>query len=147
MTHLISITDLIKMAEESSVDYVATSTSKCSFGIVNSINGKRLSFSKALSQNIDLANKVCILMVPEQHKLLISNEPLSDRSSIASVNGKDKKICYSAELVAIITQAFKLDFSEKTSMSFNTIDFDTVNGVKVAVVTLGNAEPSYEENN
>ena len=147
MLNNISISDLIAMAEKSSANYIiSTGVSKCSFSIVNNINGKRLSFSKTLSKTIDLADKVYILPVPEQGKLLLANAPISTKASIGNVSGKDKKICYSASLVNVITTAFRLDFSDKTSMSFSDIEYDVINGVNVASVDLGMANIEGVEN-
>lgn len=145
MNNTISIQDLINAAQQSQYSYtVSTGLSKCSFGIVNSINGKRLSFSKALCSKLKLNKTVYLLPVPEKGKLLISGETLSNKSAVASLSGGDKKISYSANLVGMLTDAFELDFSEKTSMSFTDIEFDTLNGIEVGVVTMASLETNNE---
>lgn len=144
MNTKLSINDLIAMAEQSSISYVvSTGASKCSVSIVNSINGKRLSFSKALCKDVGLTDRVYLLPVAEQGKLLIANNAISSKASNGSLSGQEKKICYSAILVNMITNAFKLDFSNKTSMAFTDIEYDTVNGIKVAIVNI--VTPSGED--
>lgn len=146
MNATLSIQDLIKMAEESSSNYIVNSvSSKFSVGIVNSTNGKRLSFSKSLCKALDLSGAVYILTVPEEGKMLVSNAPLSSKASKGLLSRADKKICYSAQLVNMVSCCFDLDFTSRTSMSFTDIDFDDVNDIKVAIVTVKYAEVQDEE--
>lgn len=141
----ISIKDLINMAEEASVNYATTGSTKCSFSIVNSTNGKRLSFSKSLSSKLELSDKVHILLIPTEGKILLSNKALNSKSVTGSLSGKDKKISYSAQLVSLISKTFKLNFETKTSMSFSNITFDVVDGTTVAAVCLVSPIATYEE--
>ena len=108
-----------------------------SFGIVNSeANGKRVSISKSLSKKLELTETLAILPMVEDGIVLLSKELPFPATSRVSVRGKEKKIAYSASLVHLLTEAFGLDYSARTSMSFNDIDFDTVDGVTVAIVKI-----------
>lgn len=135
----LSINDLIKMADTNSNTAVSAGSSKYSVSIVNNTNGKRISISKALSEKLELADTAFFLPVESAGDLLISTEKLSDKVSVATLGGKDKKICYNAALVSLLTASFKLDFENKTSCSFNNIEFDTVNGAPVAIVHMNDA--------
>lgn len=137
----LSINELIALAETSNVPFVtSTGANKCSFCIVNNINGKRLSFSKMLSQKLELSTEVFLLPLPSQGKILLANTPISPKASVGTLSGVDKKICYSAQLVKGVSAAFQLDFSEKTSIAFSDIEFDTVNGTTVAIVNISNGD-------
>ena len=137
MTKL-SLTDLIAKANNNSCSVVvSTGASKYSVAIVNNINGKRVTISKSLSTDLSLNSSAYFLPIEETGQLLISSSPIGSKSSCGSLSGADKKICYNASLVKMLTEAFKLDFSDKTSCSFGdiTIDNSTVNAV--AIVEMG----------
>jgi hypothetical protein len=140
------INELLGMANEINDDFVVASLSgQYSLGIVNSFNGKRLSFSKALSQKLGLTDKVYIIPVPAKNVVMISAQPLNDKSSVGTLNKAEKKICYSSALVAMLSAAFKLDYSIRTSISFFDVCFETINGTEVAIVNM--AAKQYEKDN
>lgn len=112
-----------------------------SFGIVNSKNnGKRLTLSKALSKKLDIKDDIAFLPMPDDGVLLISSQlPLSVAIN-ATCKGEDKKIVYSATLVQHLTSAFKLDFSNRTSVAFSDIKFETNGDLTAAIVTINSTE-------
>lgn len=141
-----SITDLLKMAESNTIGAVhGGGSSKYSVSIVNNTNGKRVSLSKALSEKLNLTETAFFLPVESAGELIISSVALGDRASTTMLSGKDKKICYNAALVTLLTDSFKLDFSTRTSCSFNEIKFDTVGDATVAIVKM--TAPSEAETN
>ena len=108
-----------------------------SFGIVNSdANGKRVSVSKSLSQKLELTDPLAILPMIDDGVVLLAKELPFPATSRVNVRGQDKKIAYSASLVRLLAEAFALDYSARTSMSFNDIDFDTVDDMPVAIVKI-----------
>ena len=108
-----------------------------SFGIVNSRhNGKRLSFSKALVVALDLEGTVELLPAAADGVLFVAKKLPADISFEGKLSGEGKKLCYSGSLVALVTEAFKLDFSEKTSMSFSHVEIQDVDGIKVAAIHI-----------
>ena len=128
---------IIKANNNVSPVVVSTGANKYSVSIVNNINGKRVTVSKALSAALKLDSVAYFLPVEETNQLLISASPIGDdRSSSSSLSGADKKISYNAALVKMLTDAFKLDFSDKTSRSFNDIYVDNSTGTPVAVVSM-----------
>ena len=133
-----SLNELIKKANNnSSAVVISTGASKYSVSIVNNINGKRLTISKALSAVLSLDLTAYFLPVEETGQLLISATPIGNKYSCVSLSGADKKICYKASLVKMLTEAFKLDFSDKTSCSFGDITIDNSAGNAVAIVEIG----------
>lgn len=119
---------------------VSTGASKYSVSIVNNVNGKRVTISKALSFDLSLDNSAYFLPIEETGQLLISATPIGDKSSCCSLSGTDKKTCYNASLVKMLSDAFKLDFSNKTSMAFTDIYIDNSTNSLVAVVNVVNIE-------
>lgn len=111
-----------------------TASGPISFGVVNNVNGKRLTLSKALSAALSLEDAMEILPSYEENVLFVSKKLPAAKVFKGKLSGADKKICYSAELVERVTTAFNLDFSGKTSMSVNTIEFTEIEGNTVAVV-------------
>lgn len=121
--------------DERNHTFVSTTASgPISFGVVNNVNGKRLSISKALAEALALEDRMEILPSFEENVLFVGKKLPVDKSFPGKLSGTDKKICYSAELVERVTTAFNLDFSGKTSMSVNTIEFTEIEGNTVAVV-------------
>ena len=108
-----------------------------SFGIVNSeSNGKRVSISKSLSIKLELTDNLAILPMIDDGVVLLAKELPFPATSRVSIRGKEKKIAYSASLVHLLTEAFGLDYSARTSMSFSDIDFDTIDKVIENVITV-----------
>ena len=134
----LSLSELINKANNNSCSViVSTGASKYSVSIVNNINGKRVTISKALSSDLLLDSSAYFLPVEETGQLLISASPIGTMSSCSSLSGAEKKICYKASLVKMLTEAFKLDFSDKTSCSFGDITIDNSTGNAVAIVEMG----------
>ena len=132
-----TLSELINKANNNSSSVVVTTgPSKYSISIVNNINGKRVAISKALSIDLLLDGTAYFLPVEETGQLLISASPIGDKSSSSSLSGAEKKISYNASLVKMLTEAFKLDFSDKTSCSFSDITIDTSTGNAVAIVNI-----------
>ena len=110
---------------------------KYSLGIVNSEgNGKRVSFSKALTAKLELTDTVYIVPLPDEGVLLISKEKLHSDATYGKLSGNDKKYCYSAGMVALLIESFKLDFEGHTSKAFGNIEIDDSDDIVYAVVTL-----------
>lgn len=137
MTKL-NITELLDMIEENGKNYnVASGGGKYSLSIVNNINGKRVTLSKTLSSDLNITDEVHFLPVPSENILIVSSKSISSKSASCPMSGQDgKKICYAAGVVKMITEAFALDYSNVTSLSFNNISFDMIKGQKVALVDM-----------
>ncbi len=121
--------------DERNHSFVSTTASgPISFGVVNNVNGKRLTLSKALAAALGLEDAMEILPHHDENFLFVGKKLPVDKAFRGKLSGADKKICYSAELVERVTTAFNLDFSGKTSMSVSTIEFTEIEGTPVAVV-------------
>ena len=121
-------------ADERNHTFVSTASGIYSFGVVNNINGKRLSISKALAKALGLENYIEILPSFDENVLFVGKKIPVDKPFFGTLSGSDKKICYSTELVTRVTTAFNLDFSTKTSMSVSDVEITEIGDFPVAVV-------------
>ena len=117
---------------------VNVSSGKYSVGIVNNINGKRVSISSNLANELGIDNEVSFMADLETKELLIAADFPFEGALSTVAKGETKKIIYNASLVAGITEAFNLNFTGKTSMSFNNITVikDDETGIKYAAVKI-----------
>ena len=138
---------IFEKAKTANVPQVQAFSSDYSFGVVNSKNGKRLTFSKALSKKLGLTETVDILPIIEEGILLVSADLPFEAASTGTVNKDERKICYGAALVALVTESFKLDFTGKTSMSFSDISIEDYEGQPFAFINIGKPEDDTDEEN
>ncbi len=135
-------------ADERNHSFVSTTVpGTFSFGVVNNVNGKRLTLSKALATALGLEDTFEILPHHDENFLFVGKKLPATKVFQGKLSGADKKICYSAQLVERVTTAFHLDFEGKTSMSFNTIEFTEIEGNPVAVVHFPKAKEAVPSGN
>lgn len=119
-----------------------------SLSIVNSdSNGKRLTTSKELTKKLSLTDILYVVPNAEDNELYLSSVPMMNISSSGRLSGSDKKVCYSAGLVSLIVETFRLDYADKTSMSFNDISFDELEDIPVAIVKIDQEKQISLSNN
>ena len=146
------INTLLAKANEDDVPSISASagSSGYSFSVVYSkSNSKRLSFSKALVEKLQLEDVVYLVPVPSEKVLLIAKELHHKRVSNGKLSGEEsgKKICYHANLAKLMVDSFELDYTGgKTSYSFGRIDFMDNDGVTVAVVDMTTAKAAATAN-
>lgn len=114
-----------------------------SFGIVCSAsNGKRISFSKALSKALALEDKVYIAPVPAEGVVLVSSQPITDKPMEGRLNKDERKICYRTEIVHTLIELFRIDMGEHVSVTFTDITIEHSGEIPFAVIKL--SEPVSE---
>lgn len=115
---------------------------KLSFGIVNSAaNGKRVSFSKALSTSLQLEKGgiVKIIPVPDLGAIIIGkNLSLANTYNCSLKISKERFVSYHSDCVVGLTEVFALNFENHVSMSFDRVelDKDINNGSPIAIITV-----------
>ena len=147
----IDVSALLKKAPSinanAAVTTINSSGNTYSVGIVNSFdNGKRVTISKSLAKKLVLTDTVSVLPMTDDGVVLFAKELPFTATSTVKLSGKDKKIIYSAPLVQMLTSAFGLDFSARTSMAFNEVEFEDLNGVTVAAVRIYNKATDSAQN-
>ena len=135
-----SVDTLIEISNATEIPQITTlqriGNKICSFGMVNSeSNGKRTTISKALAEALKITDTAYILPVVAEGVIILSSSPI-DKAYKMPYRGKDRKTCYSADLVRTLTSLFKIDFSEHVSKSFKDIVFDTYNENPIAIIPL-----------
>ena len=120
----------------SATSYTSNYEGKLSMTVVNSKNnGKRCTFSKALSKKLGLSDSIAIAIAPDDGLIFLAAK-FPDVDEVYSLSGEDKKICYNTSVVKNIAESFNLDYNNKTSHSFDDITFDTQDSVTVAAVKI-----------
>lgn len=136
---------LYNFASQTKLPPVTTTTSsygKLSFGIVNSAaNGKRVSFSKALANHLQLEKDgtVKIIPVPAVGAIIIGKDLSLTNTYVCPLKfSKERFVSYHSACVAGLTESFDLDFKNHVSISFDRIelDKDINNGSPIAIVTV-----------
>lgn len=118
------------------INHNVTGVGTYSFNIVNNKNGKRISFSKALSVKLGLEGTVDMIALEDEGVILISKNLPYDTKSTYELRGDDKKIIYNSELVQNLTEIFDLDFSTKTSCSFTDITVNADDNMLMAAIKI-----------
>lgn len=130
---------LFEAAEAADIQQVTGSGSgKYSVSVVNSDgNGKRITLSKSLVEELGLDGHVSLIPLKHERVLMLAKTLPFPRASNIELTSKDKRTAYHAEAVKLIVTAFNLNYSGgKTSMSFSDINFTERDGVVIAVVTI-----------
>ena len=131
-------TKLFEAAKKTDIPQVTGSGSgKYSISVVNSDgNGKRITLSKTLVEKLGLTDSISLLPLKESGVLMVAKQLPFERASNIALNSKDKRTAYHAEAVQLIAATFSLDYSSKTSYSFNDIEFITEDGMEIAAVYM-----------
>lgn len=97
-------------------------------------NGKRLALSSELLQKIGNPDKVQVCLA---EKIVAIGKSISGcESSFLLKKGGNKGLIYSYGLVNEITNEFKLDFSNRTSLTFHEVEYLTDCDNTIAIVTI-----------
>ena len=98
-------------------------------------NGKRLTMSAILFEALGQPEKVKCAVIADRRYLIIAHD-IKSVDTTYNVSNKGKGIIYNSELVRTIADTFSLDFSNKTSMSFNNVKIENIDGVATAFVQI-----------
>lgn len=99
-------------------------------------NRKSLTLTKKLADALQLSTNVYITVYADDGCIALSPESIDDNSVKYSFSNEVNHIVYNANLVRFIAETFSLDYSSRTSLSFNNIKFGTVNGTAYAEVII-----------
>ena len=97
---------------------------------------KSVSFTKALSEKLDLTDSIEILFLKKGSIVVGDHLGIEQAKKFSLCDDDGKKIIYNANLVQILTTLGNLDYSERTSYSFREIKYDDVDGKTVATIDL-----------
>lgn len=101
-------------------------------------NRKSVTLSKALADQLALIDHVYITVYKEDGCIILSPSSVNEYSANCSFSNDKDRMIYNALLVHFIADTFELDYTAKTSMSFSTIHFDSIDDMPIAVVMMRN---------
>lgn len=104
--------------------------------LINTKSGKRLIMAKALISNLNNPSKVVIGL--SKNKLAIGPKLPDNENYFTVKDYKGKGVIYSADLAKEISENFKLDFSDKTTITFTEIEYIEYEDTTVAIITINN---------
>lgn len=99
-------------------------------------NRKSLTLTKKLADTLQITTDVHITVYANDGSIALSSAPVDEYSVKYAFSNEKDYIIYNACLVRFIADTFALDYTERTSYSFNRITFGTVNGVTYAEVIM-----------
>ena len=104
-------------------------------------NRKSLTVSKKLAEKLTLTTGVYVTVYAENGCIALSPAAI-DKDSVSYSFSNDKdRIVYNAALAHFLANTFDLDYEKHTSHSFDNVVFDTLQGIKTAIVVM-NAKSS-----
>ena len=104
--------------------------------LINTKSGKRLIMAKALISNLNNPSKVVIGL--SKNKLAIGPKLPDNENHFTVEDYKGKGVIYSADLVKEISEKFKLDFSNRTTITFEEVEYIEFEDTTVAIITINN---------
>lgn len=103
--------------------------------IINSNkNGKRITFANDVIEKLGSFNQMQIAF--SKQGLVIGEKIPSTEQYFPIKKSGAKWIIYSAGLVTEISDKFNLDFSGRVSITFQKVSYKTIQGIKVAIISL-----------
>lgn len=138
----LNITDLHEAAEKTVLPTIAPTSANTRddnycFTIVNNRNGKRITLNRTLSIALGISSSVDIMPMPDYGYILVGTAlPYPAAWHCKARNQDGVTTVYDSSKVQNLSRYFTLDFTEHTSLSFRTVEIDTLDGVKVAMVQM-----------
>ena len=113
---------------------------KCSaeagaMSVINSKTGKRIIVSNEIMEKLNKPERV--VMSFSEDKIAIGEQLPNNYNYINIKVLKSKGVIYSAGIVKEITDIYKLDFSNKTSITFFHVEYVKYEDNVVAIITVG----------
>lgn len=99
-------------------------------------NRKSLTLTKKLADALQLTAGVHITLYADDGSIALSPAPIDDNSVWCKFSNEKDHIVYNSNLVRFIAETFALDYTKRTSYSFNNIAFGSDNGVTYAEVIM-----------
>lgn len=111
--------------------------------IIYAKTGKRVTLDKKLLDAIECKDNVKFSF--NENLVAIAKELPNNNNSFNIKLGKSKGNIYSADLVKELIKQYNLDFANRTSITFNDVEYVDIDGVKVAILKVINHGGSNEE--
>lgn len=102
--------------------------------VINSRNGKRITLSKDVMNELNNLEMISISFSDES--LAVAERLPNNDNQLKVKSSGNKGVIYSAGLVSEITDKYGLDFSNRTSITFTEVNYVESNGYTVAIIKI-----------
>lgn len=102
--------------------------------VVNAETGKRVVIKKDLLDQLGVEDKVQFSF--SKGAIAIGAKIINNSNYFNIKMGKNKGNIYSSGLVSEITNLYDLDFSKSTSITFDNVEYDNIQGIEVAIIKI-----------
>lgn len=104
------------------------------FTIVKSKNCKRIAIATKVMKNLNNPKKVAISF--SEHSIAVGEQLPNNYNLLNVKTDKNKGMIYSSGLVSEITNKYRLDFSNRTSITFSDVEYIQHNGFTIAIIKV-----------
>ena len=135
--------DNLEEIKESTLDAFVPSISRAvvnkstrggGLSVVNAKTGKRVSINKKIMDYLKIEDKIQFAF--SDNEIAIGKELPNNKNYFNIKMSKGTGIVYCSELVFEITDLYNLDFSDRTSITFDNIQYQSIQGVNVVIVKV-----------
>lgn len=102
--------------------------------VVNAETGKRVVIKKEVLDRLGVEEKVQFSF--SKGAIAIGAKIINNSNYFNIKMGKNKGNIYSSGLVSEITDLYNLDFTGKTSVTFDNFEYKNIQGVEVAIIKI-----------
>lgn len=102
--------------------------------IIKSKSSMRVSINKSILDNLKINNKAQVAFSDDS--MAIAKELPGNSNDFNVKVSNNKGNIYSSGLVSEIIDLYDLDFTNKVSITFNQIQYENIQGIDVAIVTI-----------
>ena len=124
----------LKATKSKAVEKVSGEEGVCTIVNCKKNGNKRMSLASKVLDAIGNPDAVQVGIMPKG--IAIAERLPIDANKFPIKKLGAKKVIYAGALVEEITEEFKLDYSNRTSITFQRVDYDNVDGYKVALITI-----------
>ncbi|QSB11703.1 hypothetical protein JTI58_08750 [Lysinibacillus fusiformis] len=116
------------------VEFVQSERTSAALNIVNSESGKRVTLSKKVLAILENPDVITLAINKELKMLILTPCDIADQSAHV-LKGHNQSIVYSSNCVNQLTQLWKLNFEERSSMSIGFAEKRICQGKTYVVIT------------
>lgn len=102
--------------------------------VVNAKTCKRISINKDILSYLNIDNTIQFAF--SDNEIAIGKELPNNENYFHIKISKNKGLIYCSELVSEITDIYGLDFSSRTSITFDDIQYQNIQGVDVVIIKV-----------
>ena len=102
--------------------------------VVNAKTGKRVAISKEILDYMNVEDKIQFSF--SDNEIAVGKELPNNNNYFTIKISKGKGNIYSTALVLEITELYDLDFKDKTSITFEDVHYQNIQGINVVIIKI-----------